>query len=111
MLLGEAVLPVASRYGVTVCWRGSWTVTLGGGGATNLFSWPHALSSVSIPTQARRGRRTPGKRSRFSAARLILSFPPPAPLSLILQRTRPKIYVTTCCRGADVTLDRLSDAG
>src|SRR5262245_3887598 len=47
----------------------------------NLFSWPHAVSSVSIPTQARKGSRTPGERSGFSAAHLILSFPPPATLA------------------------------
>src|SRR5262245_48434540 len=52
MLLIEAALPVASRYGVTVCCSGNCTVTFGGGGAMKVFFSPHAASSVSTAAPA-----------------------------------------------------------
>src|SRR4051794_38593190 len=73
-LFTEAVLPVASRYGVTVCCTGSWTVTFGGGGATSLFGSPHALSRPRIAAQASRDNL------------VVISFILPVPLAATAAR-------------------------
>src|SRR5262245_6822794 len=84
MLLIEAALPVASRYGVTVCCSGNCTVTFGGGGAMKVFFSPHAVSSISSAAPAMPARPTRKLCSPADPADLICSMSPrPTPATVV----------------------------
>src|SRR5215510_206543 len=105
MLLIEAALPVASRYGVTVCCSGNCTLTLGGGGAMKVFFSPHAVSSVSTAAPAMPARPTRKLCSPADPADLIGSMSPcRAPATAIARATEDLEFLEATC--AQVTTCR-----